>query len=754
MKTTSILILSSLLLANTTLFSQAPYMPYRTNNSVTLDGIIDEPEWLLTPMESAFVQEGPNPGENATERTEVRIMYNDTYLFVAITCFDSEPDKIIRLEMERDFPLGQDDGTGFTIDPYHDKITGIDFVANTLDARWDAQVTRDGDGLSESYNTFWEARTAITDFGYSTEYRIPFSSLRFEQKPEVIMGFRVARLIKRKNELITYPKCDINTSSMWTNISFAREIVFKDLKSRNPLYISPYIIANYNEQNILNVDGTGYDHVSNFMSRKQFSDNETLDKIISNIGVDAKYGISKNLTLDLTINTDFAQAEVDDRIINLSKYEVNLPEKRSFFLESANQLSFGFPSGNELFITRRIGNEEGEIVPILAGVRLTGKVNDWQIGALNMQTTGIEAAGISPHNFTVLRTRRDIDSLGSFIGGIIANRWNTDTSHLSNQSFGLDFVKRLNQQLAIEGGIANTLENFETESFEKSLYFHVGLFKSATTGFIYSGTVDLVGENINPVMGYIDATDYGSANGSIEYSWNLKNNKYLNYYYIKTNETYRWKLASGNTETIASQLLTGINFKNGASIELTLLDYKQDSLFFDWQIDNRNAISAGVYQMLNNAISLVSPQQSNYTASVYVSYGGFYGGKRIFISPDFTYWINKHLNVSATYEYNHINFDTYFEEVKNTTYESSLLRFGVNYNFSTRYSLKSYFQFDDLSHQTSTNFRFRYNPKEGTDLFIVVNQGLNNARTRLDPKLPYINNQAITIKFTKTFGGE
>ena len=734
--------------------AQSPYMPYRTEKDITLDGIVEEAEWFLTPVENDFMQEGPDPGATPTERTEVRIIYNDIYLFVAITSFDSEPDKLIRLEMERDFPLGQDDGTAFIIDAYHDKISGLNFVANTLDARWDAQVTQDGGGLNDSYNTYWEARTHVGDFGYSTEYRIPFSSLRFEQKEEVIMGFRIARLIKRKNELLTFPKCDPNTENIWTNISYAREIIFKDLKSRNPLYISPYIIANYYEENVLNAEGTAYEKNSNFMTRKHFFENETLDKIVSNIGVDAKYGISKNLTLDLTINTDFAQAEVDDRIINLSKYEVNLPEKRSFFLESANQLSFGFPSGNELFITRRIGNENGVIVPILGGVRLTGKVNEWQIGALNMQTKSVASAGISPHNFTVLRTRRDIDSLGSFIGAIVCNRSNTDTSALSNQSFGIDFVKRLNQQFTIEGGLINTLDNFETPDLLESLYFHTGFFQSATKGFIYNATLDLVGQHLNPVMGYLDANDYGSVKGTIKYQWNLKNSKLLNYFYISTFNKYRWKIENGGAETIADDLYTGINFKNGAAIDISVIEFKQDSLFFDWELDERNAISAGVYKTLNTAITLVSPQQSNYSASIYTTYGGFYGGDRLYIQPDITYWVNKHFNLSLTYEYNHITFEKYLDDEKNTLYESNLIRLGLVYNFTTKYSLKTYFQFDDLSQQTSTNIRFRYNPKEGTDLFIVINQGINNYRTRLDPKLPYINNQAFTIKFTKTFGGD
>ena len=182
----------------------------------------------------------------ATEKTEYRIVYNDDYLYVGITCYDSEPDNLTRLAMERDFSLGDDDGTGVIIDTYHDKTTGLGFVANTLDARWDATFTQDGTSSNDSYNTYWDAVTAITDFGYTTEYRIPFSSLRFETKDEVVMGIRIARLIKRKNELITSPPCDPKTNSVWSNLSFAREVIFTNLVSRKPFYISPYVIANYN----------------------------------------------------------------------------------------------------------------------------------------------------------------------------------------------------------------------------------------------------------------------------------------------------------------------------------------------------------------------------------------------------------------------------------------------------------------------------------------------------------------------------
>ncbi|MBC8047444.1 MAG: carbohydrate binding family 9 domain-containing protein [Fimbriimonadaceae bacterium] len=735
------------------LAQQLPYEPLRIVSNITLDGKLDEPEWYQTPVETEFMQTDPNPGAVPTQKTEVRILYNDDYLFVAVTCFDTEPDKLIRVNLERDFPLGDEDGTAFIIDTYHDKITALNFVGNTLDARWDAQVTQDGGGLSDSYNTFWDVKTFVGSFGYSTEYRIPFSSLRFSAKEEVLMGFRIARLIKRNNELITFPVCDPNTSSAWTNVSFAREIIFRNLKSRNPLYISPYIIANYSEENILNTVGTAYEKNTTFMQEKNFVKNETLDKIISNIGVDAKYGITKNLTLDLTLNTDFAQAEVDDRIINLTKYEVNLPEKRSFFLESANYLSFGFPSGNEIFISREIGNENGVIVPIIGGVRLTGKVGDWQLGALNMQTTGIEEEGISPHNFSVFRTRKEFDSLGSFVGGIFTNRLNTDTTNISNQSLGIDFVKRINQQIAFEGGVVSTFENYRAEGAFNNMLFHMGLFRSANTGFLYSTTIDLVGEDINPVMGYLDDEGYGELYAETGYQIELEDeNSSIQYISLFFENSYRWRTENGNRETFSSELRPALLFNNGAEISFTLFEYDIDSLDENWFIDDENAIAAGTYKTFTNTLTLVAPEESKLSAELIASYGGFYSGKRFFISPFVNYYFNNHLNASLTYEFNHINFDTYLYDTTFTLFTSNLIRLNVQYNFNIKYSLKMYVQFDDLSNQLSSNMRFRYNPTEGTDLFIVFNQGINNNRARLDPHLPVINNQAFTVKFIKTFG--
>jgi hypothetical protein len=731
---------------------QIPYRALRISENLALNGKMDAPVWLQAEPVTDFMQTDPVPGADATEKTEARIVYNNDYLYVGIRCYDREPQKIIQVSLNRDFAIGNEDGTAFIIDTYNDKTNGYNFISNASGARWDAQVSSDGGSLNDAFNTFWDVASNTDSLGYTTVYRIPWSSLRFETRAVVTMGFRVTRLIKRKNELSTYPRCDPATEEAWTNISFMRPIEFHDLKSRKPLLISPYAIANYVLEQQLNAEGTGYEAEVEIMARKYYAENEVVDKIISNLGVDAKYGISKNLTLDLTLNTDFAQAEVDDRIINLTKFDVNLPEKRSFFLESSSFLTFTFPSGNELFISRSIGNENGVIVPIIGGARLTGKTNGWQIGALNMQTKGIEESAIAPHNFSVFRIRKDVDTLGSFVGGIVTNRLNTDSGHLSNQSIGLSFVKRFTQQFSIEAAVASTLTNLSFDSIANSSYYQAAVFRSATVGLIYSASLDFVGKNFFPVMGYLDESDYGQIGGHFKYQWRGKKSGPVQYYYVSSGDIYRWKLSSGVRETFETDIWTGAIFRNGANVEFSVWDYKIDSLFYDWHLDEENAISAGTYSMFNANVYLSAPSRSKYFLDLFSSYGGFYGGMRLAINPELTYFFNRHLSTEVVYEFNHISFDKYLDLNTPTTYVSHLLRLGLAYTFSTKTSLKLYTQYDNISHTFGSNLRFRYNPREGTDLYIVLNQGSNTNRDRLDPRLPLINNQAVTVKFVKTFG--
>ena len=740
-----------MLLNNFSFAQKEPYHPLRIKTSIIIDGKLTEPEWNNVLAESDFMQYDPTAGSAPTEKTEVRILYNDEYLYIGFRIFDRHPDKLIRNAFQRDFDTEIDDANAFIIDMYNDKSTGLGFITNTLNARWDAEVSDDGATLNEAYNTFWDAASNIDSLGYTTEYRIPFSSLRFEAKDTIRMGFRAVRAIKRLNEYDIFPACDPQIEDAYMKVSLAREIEFYDLKSKKPFYITPYAIANYAVENVLNSSGTEYEKSREFMTRKYFVNNETLDRILSNIGFDVKYGISKNFTLDATVNTDFAQAEADDAIVNLTKYEVNLKEKRNFFLESQTYFNYTTTSGNELFISRSIGLENDVVVPIIAGARLTGKKNGWQMGLLDMETKSLQDQQIDPHNIFIFRTRKKLDNIGSYAGGIITNRLDMKSDKTSSQSFGIDLQKKLNQFLMFTASVAGTTGDFKFKNIGQAMDWNTSFSRTAREGLSYGVYLDWIGKNFLPALGFIEENDLVDGNSNIGYRWKAKDESKKAYYYMQTNFNYKWKPDLKKEERKFVNIQTGVSFKSGIEIDLVPIELWTDRVFEEWHLSDHIIIPTGVYKMYSPGMNFITPQKGQYRGSIGVNLFDYYGGKRISVHPIFTYFFNKHLSATFDYQYDHIQFPEEFSDNGKGLFQSSLVRLNVSYYFNTRISLKILTQFDQLSNTISTNLRMRYNPKEGTDLFIVLNQGLNTNTDRLSPKLPLMDNQAVIVKFLKTF---
>jgi len=728
------------------------YHPLRVTEVMKQDGRLDEPAWSAATVEDDFMEEDPAAGAVPSFRTEARIVYNDEYLFVGIRAFDTEPKKLVRSALERDYTIDQDDGIAFVIDTYNDKGTGLVFISNTLGARFDTEISGDGGNDNSSFNTFWDVASNVDSMGYTIEFRIPFSSLRFESKETVTMGFRIVRLIKRKNEYEIFPRVDPSINDPYFKVSMAREMEFKNLKSKKPFYLTPYATANYTERTTLNASGTAYETNAEYISRKNFMSNETADKIMSNIGLDAKYGLSKNFTLDFTLNTDFAQAEVDNRVINLSKYEVNLPEKRSFFLESKNYLGFSTSSENEFFISRKIGREEGEIIPIISGVRVTGKSRGWQMGFLDMQTKGDTLSNIDPHNFFVFRTRKDIDSIGSFLGGMVTSRFNTGKNHGSNQTIGADLVKKLNQYVVLVGAYGLSTEDGAFNNVHKSSDYNLGIFRSAREGFSYGVTADWLGSLFNPVMGFVEENDLLVTGASGTYVWKAKKESKVAYRHIYAGVTDRYKPEFKKEESRFGNVEVGMSFKSGALINVTPAYYKSDLLFFDWQIADHITIPRGTYYMYSPSIYINSPQKTNVRGDVSAEFLDFYGGTRVTVAPGVIYIFNRHLSTEVSYQMNRIQFPKKFSDNGDALYLSHLVSLNLSVFFSSKLSVKLLSQYDNLSNSLGSNLRLRYNPREGTDLYIVYNSGMNTHLQRLDPHLPLIDNQAVVVKFSKTFG--
>lgn len=732
--------------------AQERYHPLRIETDIKLDGRLTEPEWNQIEPLSDFMQSSPFPGANPTEKTEVKLLYNNAYLCVGFHCYDSTANKMIRLLMDRDFELGRDDGISVQLDTYNDKNTSVLFVTNTLSARFDSEISSNGSSMNDDYNNFWDVATVVDSNGYTAEFRIPFSSLRFEQKENTIMGFRLARLIKRKNELITYPRCDSSLQNKWNNVSQAAELEFANLKTKKPIYVTPYIIGNFEQQSKLNNTSSGYEYSSTFFTRKHFVKDETIDKILSNLGADIKYGISKNFTLNLTVNTDFAQAEVDNRIINFTKYAINLPEKRNFFLESKGYLGYQVGQATQLFNSRNIGLEIRTVVPILGGIRITGKYNNWTVGALNMQTAEVKEKNIQAKNFSVARLRKYYDTKGSFWGGIVTNKVTLDNSKAHNQSIGVDLVHFFNDKWLAGFGIATTYDSTVKSAFHDNGFYNIFAFKNAGVGYTHAFDFELAGKNFNPEMGFNPEREFGFVSISNGKKIQFKRNIPLNFWRVNTTLDYRWKTDTKLTETKVARLEFGLDWKKGSTLDLTLIEYKEDRLFEPFTLNEHISAPKGYYKMYSGEGSFTYDISKNYTLGFATQVGDFYGGLRFKAAPDFSYFINRYLRVGANYEFNEIKFPTGFSDNGNSLFKSNLLAANIVVSASSKFSVKLLAQYDDISDSFGGNLRIRYNPKEGTDLFIVYNSLFNTHPLDAKPTLNVLEQQTIVIKFATTFG--
>ena len=372
----------------------------RVEEPPVLDGRVNEQEWEAAPMANDFVQQRPVLGAPATEKTEVRFLYTQDALYIGVICFDSEPDQIVDTQSRRDGNLNDSDSILIILDTYHDQQNGFLFGTNPSGIQYDAQILNEGvsggqasgsGGVGSSatstssrgnvaafnlnWNVTWDVRTSRSERGWEAEMEIPLKSLRFKDSegPQQ-WGLNVMRNVRRKNEQSFW--AEIPQAYNIYRLSLAGDLDSLDIHSSRNLKVTPYILL-----------GPTKDYS---LSESDF-ENE--------VGLDVKYALTSTLTLDTTVNTDFAQVEVDDEQINFTRFNLFFPEKRSFFLENAGTFAFGTPREMDLFFSRRIGIEGGREVPIRAGARLTGKIDRFNLGILSIQTGDDEGLVAGPKLF-------------------------------------------------------------------------------------------------------------------------------------------------------------------------------------------------------------------------------------------------------------------------------------------------------------------------------------------------------------------
>ena len=396
------------------MWAQNTYKLQRITDPIRLDGVVDDDAWTaLTPL--PLVMYEPVFRGTMTERTEIRIGHDDEHLYAAAKLYYEDMRDMRANSMYRDRYSGDDVFSVF-LDTFNDQKHGLWFSINPNGVRMDYAISNDMEFLggspferviNVSWNTYWDATTTRTEEGWFAEVRIPFSSLGFQDQDGIVeMGMAVTRRISSKAELHVFPAIPPDWAMGWAKPSQYAPVRIEGASSRRPLYITPYVVGS-----------------TIHLSKLSEDENRYLgeDDLNGELGIDLKYNITNNLTLDVTLNTDFAQAEADDQQVNLTRFPLFYPEKRQFFQERAGIFDFRtLGRFGRIFYSRRIGLHNGQIVPIIGGTRLVGRIGAWDVGLLNIQTA--KAAGLPMENFGVYRVRRDVLNDNSFVGAIATTR--------------------------------------------------------------------------------------------------------------------------------------------------------------------------------------------------------------------------------------------------------------------------------------------------------------------------------------------
>ena len=722
------------------LFAQDPFIIEYLRTSPNLDGNLFEPAWDSVKAYS-MVMLNPIAGDAASQRTDFKIGYTDKYLYIAGYMYDTEPGMIRAATKKRDDMSLSNDWFGINLDVYNDNENALSFATTPAALRLDCQIFNDGQGdfpVQQNWNTVWDVKTLVSDSGWFAEIQIPLSSLRYTIiGGKVIMGLGAFRYISRLAEWDNYPEI----SNEWGFWSWAKPSQYKDfelsgVKSINPLYFTPYLLGGVEVKNTLNESETAYNSETSWEK---------------NIGMDAKIGLSKNMTLDLTVNTDFAQVEADDQQVNLTRFSLYFPEKRQFFLERSSIFDFTFGSTGYLFYSRKIGIYDDQQIPIWGGGRLTGRAGPWDIGVMSLQTgylkdTETEKEILPSINNSVLRLRRQISlNANSYLGAMITSKIDVHGNY--NFGYGLDAILNLFRNDYLNIVAARTMDS---DSGKQNLIDPSKIYllwqRRTYKGLSYEASYAMAGNRYNPELGFEYRGDYSRYGAKVGYGW-IPGNKsqYLKQHKISTGYFMYTRNQDHTIETYQITPLYQLTTKKDHAVSFSFPIY-YESVINDFDLSPDATILAGDYNFFDVMFTYASPAGDWFYGEASVSSGKFYDGwKNSFtVSPSLK--LGESWNIDLSYDLNQINFPD-----RDQQFLAHLAGFKVLYMLSTALSASSYLQYNSLIKDYIWNIRFRYNPKEGNDFYIVYNDNINSDREAYEPSLPFSNQRTILLKYTYTF---
>lgn len=721
---------------------QDPYRLHRLNGPIVLDGLSNEAAWAqVEPL--PLIQYGPIPGGPMTEKSDIRVAYDEQFLYVSGQFFDSEPEEIRSNSLYRDRYSG-DDVFGIVLDTFDDNENALWFSTTPAGIRIDRSVANDaeftGGGfesvMNSSWNTYWDVEVVTTEKGWFMEMRIPYSSLGFQDiDGRVEMGLIVYRYIVRNAERHIYPAIPPDWGLGFVKPSQAQTVILENVKSSKPIYITPYVTAGVGQVSELNDMETLYELNGDFQR---------------DVGLDIKFPLTTNLTFDATINTDFAQVEADNQQVNLTRFSLFFPEKRQFFQERSGIFNFSTDQFDRVFYSRRIGLGDDGIVRILGGARLVGRIGGWDIGFLNMQTES--SPNLPTENFGVLRLRKQVFNEQSYAGTIVTSRVGEGGSY--NLVYGLDGIFKVSEK---EYLTTKWIQSFEDEpytspkfDFAESAFAQVRLERRGNLGIGFISMISYSGQDYNPGIGFVQRRGYTSGVGELGYGWLTSEASTLREVRASVDFRSYFRNMDGSLETLSTSHAWNLNTKSGGSItprvRLRVEDLDQ-VLSFPGDVE----VPVGRYSFVTGEVRFkfpeagIGPIRTGFEGNS-ISYGSFYDGWQFNVSFSPVWSLSKHFEFSVPYRYSRLRFTD-----RNQAVDVHLVGLKTQIGFTTRVSINSFIQYNTSEKLVTGNVRFRYNIREGNDLWLVVNQNMNTDRMREELALPVIESRTVLLKYTHTF---
>jgi len=660
-----------------------------------IDGRLDDEVWRTAPPARGFTQKQPDEGRPATEDTEVRVLYSRDRLFIGVLCHDSRPDRIIANIKRRDSKdILQNDHIRIMLDTFRDRRNGYVFVTNPLGARYDLQVRKEGKreggylfanpNLNVDWNAVWHVESAIIAEGWSTEIEIPLNGLRYHAHTREGWGLNVLRNIRRRNEESTWAPLPRNLE--FTKISMAGTLEgLDDLEKSLNLQVKPYTLGGATAERPA---GGSLEGATQF-----------------DLGLDLKYGLTSDLTAELTVNTDFSQVEADEQQINLTRFSLFYPEKREFFLENAAVFSVGTPEDAMIFFSRRIGlSADGEEIPLLGGVKVAGKAGRFNLGLINLQS---RAAGDVPgNNFTVLRVSRDV--LGqSAVGLMLTNRQSTESGNW-NRAFCLDGDFIFGEKFSFSGYYARTATpGLEGQNSAAKLGFRWTSDLWEINGYGFD-----IQNNFNAEMGFIMRT--GIRRGQIHIGFtpepDIPGIRRLDphIFVAYTDDRHGTELLREWHAHLNVELINGGSFG---------IQWNRDREFVDvpFQIQRDIVLPVAIYDDPFWKFNLTTDRSRNLSLTAGYQWGGFYGGHSRILTLGGGFRPLPNFNGELKLVLNDI-------ELPQGAFLNHILLTRLIYSFSTRLFLMSLLQWNSETDNLDVNLRFNFIYRPGSNIYMVYNE--------------------------------